>query len=69
MKLEYSLRVFERYSNTKFHENSSSGSRVVPCGRTDRQDKANSRFEQFRESAQQKCEQFQPLAQHYNKMT
>jgi len=32
---------FEKYSNTKFHENSSSGSQVVPCrlmdGQTDRQ--------------------------------
>ena len=25
---------FEKYSNTKFHENPSSGSRVVPCGQT-----------------------------------
>ena len=26
---------FEKYSNIKFHENPSSGSRAVPCGRTD----------------------------------
>jgi hypothetical protein len=26
----------------KFHENPSSGSRVVPCGRTDTYDEANS---------------------------
>ena len=26
--------IFEKYSNIKFHENSSNGSRVVPCGRT-----------------------------------
>ena len=26
---------FEKYSNIKFHENPSGGSRVVPCGRTD----------------------------------
>jgi len=32
---EFSRQVFEKYSNTKFHENPSSGSRVVPCGRTD----------------------------------
>jgi len=35
----------------EFHENPSNGSRVVPCGRTDRQtgrhDKGNSRFSQF----------------------
>ena len=28
-------QIFERYPNIKFHENPSSGSRVVPCGRTD----------------------------------
>ena len=41
--------------NTKFHEASSSGTRVVPCGytgrwkdrRTDTQDEAKSRFSQF----------------------
>ena len=26
----------KKYSNTKFHENPSNGSRVVPCGQTDR---------------------------------
>ena len=35
MKLESSRQIFEEYLNIKFHENSSSGSRVVPCGRTD----------------------------------
>jgi hypothetical protein len=29
------LDKFEKYSNIKFHENPSSGSRVVPCRRTD----------------------------------
>jgi hypothetical protein len=29
------LTVFEKYSNIKFNENPSSGSQVVPCGRTD----------------------------------
>jgi hypothetical protein len=28
-------QIFEKYSNTKFHENPSGLSRVVPCGRTD----------------------------------
>jgi len=28
--------MFEKYSNIKFHENLSGGSRDVPCGRTDR---------------------------------
>jgi hypothetical protein len=29
--------VFEKYAKTKFRENPSSGSRVVPCGQTDGQ--------------------------------
>jgi len=33
--LEISRHIFEKYSNIKFYENPSSGSRVVPCGRTD----------------------------------
>jgi hypothetical protein len=37
MKLVFSRQVFERSSNIKFHENPSSGSRVVPCGQTDGQ--------------------------------
>jgi hypothetical protein len=41
MKIEFSRQIFEKCSNTKFHENPSSGSIVVPCrrteGRTDRQ--------------------------------
>ena len=36
------LVIFSK--NIKFHENPSSGSRVVPCGRTDRHDDANSRL-------------------------
>jgi hypothetical protein len=38
-------------TDIKFHENPSSGSQVVLCGRTDRHDVANSRFSQFRERA------------------
>ena len=34
--LNFRDRVFEKYSNIKFHENLFSGSRVVPCRRTDR---------------------------------
>jgi hypothetical protein len=37
IKLEYFQQIFEKYAHTKFHENPSSGSRVVPCGQTDRQ--------------------------------
>jgi len=35
MKLEFSQQNFEKSSNIKFHEGPSSGSRVVPSGRTD----------------------------------
>jgi hypothetical protein len=41
MKLEFSRKIFEESPNSHFHENASSGSRVVVCGqsegRTDRQ--------------------------------
>ena len=47
MKLEFSRRIFEKYCNIKFHENPSSGSRVVPHGRTDRHDEANRLFRNF----------------------
>jgi hypothetical protein len=50
-KLQFSQQIFGKYSNIKFHENPSSGSRVVPSGRTDGRtdslDEANSRFSQF----------------------
>jgi len=36
MKIAFSRQVFEKYSNTNFQENPSSGNRVLPCGRTDR---------------------------------
>jgi hypothetical protein len=36
-ELEFSRQILEKCTNIKFHENPSSGSRVVPCGRTDRQ--------------------------------
>ena len=48
MKIEFSWQTYEKYSNTKFRENTFSGSRAVPWGwadgRTDRQDEANSPF-------------------------
>jgi len=35
IKLEFFRQIFEKYSNIKFHENPSSGCRVVPAdGRT-----------------------------------
>jgi len=54
MKLEFSRRIFEKYTNFKFHENSSTGSRVVPCGQTEGRtidDDLNSSFSQFYESS------------------
>ena len=36
IKPEFSRQIFEKSSNIIFNENPSSGSRVVPCGRTDR---------------------------------
>jgi len=35
VELEFSREILEKYSKIKFHENPSSGSRVVPCGWTD----------------------------------
>ena len=35
MKLELFQQIFEKYSNIKFRENPSNGSRVVPHGQTD----------------------------------
>jgi len=37
MKLEFSRQILEKSINIKFYQNPSSGSSVVPCGRTDRQ--------------------------------
>jgi hypothetical protein len=37
MKLPFFQQTFEKYLGIKFYENPSSGNRVVPCGRADRQ--------------------------------
>jgi hypothetical protein len=60
MTLEFSKHIFEKSSNIEFYDNPSSGSREVPCGRTDRYDPANSRFSQFCDSAYK-----QKLQEHY----
>jgi hypothetical protein len=57
MRLEFSQRVFEKYSKIQFHDNQPGGSRVVPCGQTDgRTDKKNLKiaFPNF-EKASYKC--------------
>jgi hypothetical protein len=55
MRLEFSREVLEKFTNIKFHEYASFGSRVVPYkrtdGHTDRYDEANSRSSQFCERA------------------
>ena len=51
MKLELSQDIFDKSSNIKFDQNPFSESRVFPCGRTGRHDKADSHFSQFCKSA------------------
>jgi hypothetical protein len=36
MKLEFLRRILGKYVNVNFEENMSNGSRVVPCGQTER---------------------------------
>jgi hypothetical protein len=43
-KLEFDRQVLVKIPVTILHENLSSGDRVVPCGRTDRHDEADSHF-------------------------
>ena len=35
MRFEFSRQMFEKVPSIKFHQNPSSGSRVVPCGQKD----------------------------------
>ena len=50
MKLKFSIQIFEKYCNFKFHGNLRCGSRV-PFGRADKLDEANRRFSKFCERA------------------
>jgi hypothetical protein len=36
MKLEFSQNILEKYSNDKCHENPTSETRIIPCGKTDK---------------------------------
>jgi hypothetical protein len=58
MKIESSRKNLKKYSDIKFNENPSSGSRVVACAKTDRHDEANSRFSQICELARKSKRQF-----------
>jgi hypothetical protein len=63
-RLEYSRHFFEKYSNIEFNEIPPSGSRVFPCGRTDRHDEVDSRFSKFCERDQKgeiESEFFHPM--------
>jgi hypothetical protein len=51
MKVEFSRHFFEKFSNIRFHENPSSGGRVVSCGQADRHGEADSRISKFFERA------------------
>jgi len=51
MELEMSRQFFEKYSNAKFRENLSIGSRDVPWGQTDINEQDNHNFSQFCEGA------------------
>jgi hypothetical protein len=51
MKLEFPTQIFEKYTDIKFHENPSSGNRVVTCGRTDRQTEMTKLIVSFRNLA------------------
>jgi hypothetical protein len=49
MEVEHSPQIFEKYPNTKFHENPFNGSQVISWGRTDRHDGVVSLFAQILE--------------------
>jgi hypothetical protein len=52
MKLEFSRQIFEKYSNTKSHENPPLGAELIHVDKqTDRHKEAYSHFSQFCEGA------------------
>ena len=46
-KLDHFRQILEKYSNTKIHKYSSSGTQAVPYGRTDGQTRRSRRFSQL----------------------
>ena len=58
MKLEYSLQIFEKHSNIKFHENPSSGSGDGPWKWADGHDGGNRRFSNFANAPKKKGDVF-----------
>jgi len=61
-KTLFSRRFFGKFSNINFHENSSSASRVVPYGQTDRHDETNNLFRNFANASKNKNECLSPTA-------
>jgi len=58
LNTEFSQHIYDKYSNTKFHRNSSSGNRIFLCRQTDRRrdrhGEANRSFPKLCERAQKK---------------
>jgi hypothetical protein len=57
-KLALSSQIFEKYSSTKFHENPSSGSRVVSCRRTETRDEAVVAIRNFAKAPKNKSDKY-----------
>ena len=55
MKLVFSRHILEKYSNIIFLQNPSSGSRVIPCGRTDRQEDRHTHARTHRHDEADSC--------------
>jgi len=58
MELQFSRRIFEKYTDKKFHKNTSIVSRVVSCGRTYKQKDMTKLIVAFRS--------FAKALKHYN---
>ena len=69
MKLEFSLKSFEGSSNIKFPQNPSSGSRVAPCGRKDRQTDMTKLIVAFRSFAKAPKKSICTLSENYQRST